>query len=238
MKKHRLLLSFFICLLLAACQSRSVDPAAPLSKEQWLARDVDSLKRTAAVGDLIVRLGDDFLSYYIKQMNEKDPSFSHAGVVVEKDGQKRVAHITPDSADKDGIAYIPIDSFINPSKTLQCALYRYNITPEEKLKAASIIEEFRQHNAIFDRLYDLKTDDKLYCSEMISKAFAKATDNRLHFKTVTASPNMRPLLVKYFKRQLSPEIIAKRPILTIDNLYLVPQCTRIMALTLKTLPGQ
>ncbi|RYF79923.1 MAG: hypothetical protein EON98_14075, partial [Chitinophagaceae bacterium] len=157
MKKHLFFVVNFACLFFAACQLKqsSVEPA--LSTEQILAKRLDSLKAVASPGDLIVRLGDDFLSYYIKYMNENDYSYSHSGVIVEKDGRKMVVHITPDSANADRITYTPFDSFADINKTLQCALFRYQIPESEKEKALAIIDSFRRSDVRFDRLYELNT---------------------------------------------------------------------------------
>jgi len=240
MKKHLFFVVSIACRFLIACQLQQPagEPEPVLSKEQTLEKRLDSLQAVASPGDLIVRLGDDFLSYYIKYMNEKDYSYSHAGIIVEKDGQKMVVHITPDSVTSDRITYTPFDSFADINKTLQCAIYRYQIPDNEKEKALSIIDSFRRNYVRFDRLYELNTDDKLYCSEMISKAFTKATDSRLHFKTILVPTKMLPLLNKYFARDLKPEAIAKRTIMTIDNLYNIPECKPVMQITLKQLPGQ
>lgn len=238
MKKHLLLFAFCAAALLA-CQSKNPKrQAPPLSEEEKALLKVDSLKKAAVGGDLLVRLGDDFLSYHIKNMNEKDRSFSHAGIVVEREGKKLVAHITPDSATQDRIVYVPIDSFVNPSKTLDCALYRYSISQAEKTAALNLIEDYRRQNVRFDRWYDLTSNDEMYCSEMISKAFEKATGNRLRFAAIPIPPRMLPTVVAYFRRQAPEKTIAARKIMTIDNLYLVPECNKVMALTLKKLPGQ
>lgn len=223
---------------LLSCGSGEVEKSKPLTPEEIIAKNIDSLKRTATAGDLIVRLGDDMLSYQIKFLNEKDQSYSHAGMIVEKDNQKLVAHITPDDSTKDFIQYVPIDSFLNPVKNLEAALYRYNFSEAEKAQVNTKIAEYSNSAVHFDRSYDLATEDKLYCSEMISKVVSHATANRITFSHINAPLKMRPLLVKYFKGQHSEKTIATRQIMTIDNLYRVPECEKVMKIKLKHFPGQ
>jgi hypothetical protein len=43
------------------------------------------------------------LSYQIRLLNNRDKSYSHAGMILEKDGKKWVAHITPFESGADTI---------------------------------------------------------------------------------------------------------------------------------------
>lgn len=233
------LLLFIVVLLFCTCKQELADEKlSPLSKEGQVLENLDSLKRIASSGDLLVRLGDDLLSYQIKYLNEVDQSYSHAGMIVEKGAEKLVAHIAPDESDRDGIQYIPIDSFLNPAKNLKCALYRYNFTAVEKTATVSSIEKYKQENLHFDRLYDLRTVKEMYCSEMISNAVGAATNERIKFKPVTIPVKMQPALYNYFKKQVSKKTIAERKIITIDNLYRIPGCSLVMQFQLKYLPGE
>ena len=227
------------CIMIIACQSHeTAAPAKKLSPDEQISHNIDSLKKIASEGDLIVRLGDDMISYQIKFLGEKDRSYSHAGVITEKDGRKWVTHITPEAGLGDTIQLTPIDSFITPGKNLRCALYRYNLTPTEKDSLRVVFDRLRQKHIRFDRVYDITTNDRMYCSEMISKSLTEATNHRLTFKTNYAPMGMIPLLTAYFKPEhLTREMIIKRQFVTIDNLYLRPECTRLMEFPLKFFPG-
>ncbi len=237
MKKHYSL-CFVAVLLFAAC-TQTQSSSAPLSaREAAVLQNLDGLKKNAAPGDLVVRLGDDLLSYQIRFMNEKEQLWSHAGIVMEMGGKKVVAHITPDEAEKDGIQYAPIDSFLAPQKNLSCALYRYDFTPAERDSFVATINGFHSSGMHFDRLYQLNTDSTMYCSEMISKAARMATHGRLQFRECDIPPKMLPSLYRFFEKEASKEAIAARKIMTIDNLYRMPQCRLVMQFPLKFLPGQ
>jgi hypothetical protein len=234
-------LVFSLCVLVFFCFSCGSEKAkvhSLPSPEEQAKQNVESIKELAQDGDLLVRLGDDILSYQIKFLNEKDQSFSHAGIVFEKDNQKLVAHIAPDDSTKDNIQFIAIDSFLDTEKNLLGALYRYNLSTEEKALVHKSIESYHNANVHFDWHYDMATTNRMYCSEMISKAVTQATNQRIQFRQVNVPPKMQPLLVKYFKGQLSKDTIATRKIMTIDNLYLKPECKKIVQVTLKSLPTQ
>jgi hypothetical protein len=232
-----LLLSIFFI----SCNSTDVDKktnSRPLSRSEQIQYNLDSLKRVAASGDLITRLGDDILSYQIKLMNDSDKAYSHTGLIVEREGQKFVAHIAPDEDGGDTLKYIPIDQFLDTTKNLNCALYRYDFSGDERALMASTIDNFKKVNLHFDWLYDLSTNDKMYCSEMIYKALKISTNNRIDCKLTSPPQKMLPLLSTYFKGKASREEISRRRIITIDNLYRVPSCKKLMEFRLKYFPGE
>lgn len=234
-----LLLVYIVVISFCSCKQKVADEELkPVSKEEKVLKNLNSLKNVALPGDLLVRLGDDLLSYQIKFLNDSDQSYSHTGMIIEKGGEKLVAHVAPDEAAKDGISYISIDSFLNPAKNLKCALYRYNFNSFERHATIAAIEKYKQENLHFDRLYDLKTDNEMYCSEMISKAIELATEKRIQFKSVSIPVKMQPALFNYFKEKLSKKTIAERKIMTIDNLYRIPGCSLVMQFQLKYLPGE
>lgn len=234
------LVMFFVCLLLLlSCRSENKKLVSQQpSREEQINSNLDSLRKTASNGDLIVRLGDDVLSYQIRFINETDQSYSHAGIIVVKDNQKMVAHIAPDDSSKDLIHYIPLDSFITPSRNLECALYRYNFSADERQLFLRTIDSFQKATIHFDRKYDLITNDKMYCSEMISKALAIATKKRIFCRSIPVPKRILPLLINYFKGQIPKEDIVTRQIMTIDNLYHNIDCKQIIKFTLKYLPGE
>lgn len=195
---------------------------------------IDSLKRVAQLGDLVLRLGDDMLSYSIRFLSEQDKSFSHSGIIAEHNGEKVVCHIYPHENDADTIQYEPIDTFINPLKNVQCGLYRYDLSSSEQGDFFSQIDVYRKKKVHFDRLYDLRTGDKLYCTEMIAKALAASTHNRIHIKETYLPKAMLPMMYNYFKNEkASHEEIAARKYIAIDNLYLNPNCKQVMKFALR-----
>jgi hypothetical protein len=78
--------------------------------------------------------------------------------------------------------------------------------------------------------FDLATDDKMYCAEMIAKTIENATDKRIRFLTSTITPGLKE---KYLKLMLEKRIISsakvadQREYLAIDNLYLNPHCREV-----------
>jgi len=229
-----------ILVVFYACHPQEITNAQkPLTKEQQLRNNLDSLKRTAHNGDLIVRLTDDIISQQVSQLSETDKSYSHAGIVTVKNGEKFVCHIGPNLPGADTIEITAIDSFLNPEKNIKCALYRYDMSDAEQGAMIQMIEKYKVADTRFDMVYNLQTDDKLYCSEMIYKALKLATNNRITPKENTMPARFHKMLIAYFKKQgITREIIATRKYIPLDHLYLLPQCKELMKFDLKNFPGQ
>lgn len=223
-------------LFLASCTSSS-EPgkvAAPLTEREVVQRDLDRLKDSAQEGDLIVRLGDDMLSYSIRFLSQTDPSYSHTGVVVMRNGEKRVCHIYPDEAGADTVRYDPIDSFASPVKNLQCGLYRYTLSGAEKSAFLAYLAGYEKAGAHFDRLYDLATDHQVYCSEMIAKSLARSTANRIAIGESKVPKKMLPLMTSYFKDEgVSKKRLSEGGYIALDDLYLHPACSSVFKINLR-----
>lgn len=242
MRIQEILITAFLVCFVASCnigkeEVPTVQPA--LSKENAVKQNINELKSIATTGDLVTRLGDEIISQQVIRMNEKDQSFSHAGIVIEQNGVKKVYHIMPNLPGMDTVCKDPIDSFIKPETNIRCGLFRYQLTQTEKEEITKIITAYQHSNIHFDPVYDLATEDKLYCSEMISKALTKATNGRMQFREINAPERMQKLLVMFFKKQgLTKEVIAHRKFISLDNLYLRPDCKELMRFNLKIFPGQ
>jgi hypothetical protein len=239
----RLIVSLFIIitfLCFFSCHpSEKVKEPKASTKEQQLKNNLDLLKQIAANGDLIVRLSDDIVSQQVTQLNEEDKSYSHAGIIAGNNGKKFVYHIAPNISGADTIEIIPIDSFLNPEKNIRCALYRYDITKAEQDTLIELIKNYKKADTRFDVTYNLQTDDKLYCSEMIYKALKQATHNRIVLREHTVPERFQRMLVAYFKKQgATKELVANRKYIPLDHLYLQPGCKEIMKFNLKIFPGQ
>ncbi len=225
-------------IFLLSCTSPTQEPVKLISKQQEINNNISALKEHAISGDLIVRMTDDLISEQIKFLNEKEKIYSHAGIVIIKNNQPFVCNIAPNDPKNDTIQIVPVDSFVNPSKNLKCALYRYDLSKEEKDSLTEILLKYKANDLRFDWLYDLNTDNKMYCAELIDKALQKATGNRINIKQANIPLSMQPTILAFFKREhATKKIISQRKIITIDNLYLRKDCEKIMSFALKYFPG-
>lgn len=232
-----------LSIVIISCKEKSQNKTVP-SSPKHVANDpmqqhIDSLKKICQTGDLVVRLGDDFISDRIRYLSATDHSYSHAGVVLMHNNNKMICNIYPDDIvpGADTVRYDPIDSFLNRRTNLTCALYRYDLSENEKQNFQEELNTYHKNKIHFDKKYDLTTDDKMYCSEMIYKALKKITADRIVIKQTLIPGNMQDMLSIYFKPyNFTKTIISRRKIIAIDNLYNNPDCRFLMRFALKDIP--
>jgi len=177
-------------------------------------------------GDLVVRLNRDPLSGLIKNFNRTDKNYSHAGLVFYENGYPYIFHIINfDKNETGGIRKDSLSSFCDPKKNLAFGIFRYSITSAEIKKLKNIIYGWRDKGMQFDSVFNLKSDDKMYCSEMISKALAQATNKRIAIQSTKPTRVEAALFSAY--SHLPFDYVSKIQVISIDNLYANSYCQLI-----------
>jgi hypothetical protein len=176
--------------------------------------------------DLVVRLNKDITSGYIRAFNRKDPRYSHGGLVFFENEQPFVFHILMGEDNPDGkLRKDSFHHFCNPERNASYGIYRYNLGTAGAVELKKTIYGFYEREIKFDSLFNLKTDDLMYCSEMIKKALARSTKNGIIIPTTAlteADSRFLALLANI------PELYTRNlEIVAIDNLYINPHCRLI-----------
>ena len=177
-------------------------------------------------GDLVVRDYNDQVSGLIKKFSRTDPSYSHAGIVLVEDGQPFVYHMYKDGGDSKGsIRKDSIHLFYDRRYNNGFGVFRYNFSGIECQKLKATLLNWQRKGIEFDKLFDLETDDKMYCSEMVAKLVMTATDGRISF--ATTKPTEKEKQIFWLMNHLPATTIADDRIIAIDNLYLNPNCREL-----------
>jgi len=165
-------------------------------------------------------------SQLIKNFNKKDKSYSHAGIVFFQDGEPKVYHILA-GGENPGAKMIAdsLERFCYPRHNTSFAVYRYNVDSAEINTMRVAVTNWYNEGVRFDSTFNLKSDDKMYCSEMIRKALARATKNRIIIATTKASK--AEVLLGATRLPLSVEYMSKLDLIPVDNLYMNPHCRLI-----------
>jgi hypothetical protein len=174
-------------------------------------------------GDLVVRLNRDPSSRFIKNFNRHDKSYSHSGIVLFEHGYPYVFHIIYGEENPDG--KLRMDSlrwFGNPTKNIAYGIFRYDMTAPEIKRLKHIIHSWYVKGVQFDNAFNLASDDKMYCSEMISKALAEATSKRMGFEPSKLSTAEAALFSAFTHLPLN--YTSNLRIVSIDELYMNPFC--------------
>ncbi len=201
-----------ICITLANCKPKPLLNA----NQQALKETKDLLKE----GDLVVRLEDDFISRLIADLSPKERLYSHCGIIVKKNNQFKVYNILPGANGKEGVLLTPFDTFINPQIHDKYAIYRYNLKPEETNKILTTLNDFTISNVTYDLKFDYKTNNEIYCSELIAKALSVATNGTKEIEKCFIDKTKILGVKRYFKFMNDTVDLSKYPIVSIDNLYM------------------
>lgn len=133
-------------------------------------RMVDSAINLLRTGDLVVRTGADMTSYMFSQMNQRDKTFSHCGLVIIEDGKPFIYHSiggedNPDEELRRDDAHF----WFSPANNLGLGVVRLIDDTAKVPVLVSAIHQLHKEKIKFDMQFDLATDDRLYCAEFVYK---------------------------------------------------------------------
>lgn len=179
-------------------------------------------------GDLVMRSDNDFESLTLQNFSDSDRTYSHSGIAFKEEDGFVVYHCMTGSENPSGLCRKdPIDSFINPVRKTGFGIFRYQLSDEEKKKFHTLMKENVSNKVPFDLIFSLRTDDSLYCSEMIYKALKTCTNDRIILPTSSLT-NFRPKIFGYKYKNV---FLKKYEYVSLDNLYLNPYCKEITRVT-------
>lgn len=163
----------------------------------------DSIFRS---GDLVFRDGRGVISSSFKRLSLTDPKYSHAGILHIEDGRYFVFHVIGGEDNKNNLMRKDLLSvFCSKSEVNSFAVYR---SDQDANKIDSLAKYYFDNKLEFDSKFDLSTDDRMYCTELLYKILTK----------VSANNNYLPLStwrgIKYS---------------ACDNIYLSPQVKKLFS---------
>ena len=146
-------------------------------------------------------------------MNMEDKRYSHCGLVQIENGYPFVYHSIGGEDNPDEIIRRDSANFwFSPINNLAFAIYRYNIHDSLKERYMESAQEYYKIKLMFDLDFNLKSDERLYCSEMVYKAIKNTMKDSIFINTVD---NLQ------------------RNYVGIDNLYMNPKAKLICQIRFK-----
>lgn len=235
MKKNNLilLLLFFV----VACTDdgddsktlKSVTLDDSVLKERW--KVIHTIKDSIREGDLILRCGNDLTSASFRDFSQQEKLYSHSGIALKYDGIMYVySNMAGDINPNEIMRRDELDSFLTPANNIAVGVYRYDITNEELQKLNAIVNDHYVNKLAFDMNFNLATNDKMYCAEMIAKTVESATNNRIIFSKSLINDELKG---KYLKKLLERKIVPsakmadEKEYYALDNLYVNPYCREV-----------
>jgi len=145
-------------------------PAAPLNLASQLQEE------QLRAGDLIFRKGISLVSRLV-QVADQQTVYTHVGIIVDYEGEKRVVHAVP-AEEPDGIDRVKMESlteFLQPGRAVELGIYRYKGAAGPDPADAARWAVGKALAAVpFDKSFDLQDNAALYCTELIWKAYLEA----------------------------------------------------------------
>lgn len=137
-------------------------------------------------GYLVVRRGDDMTSYMLAQMNETDKTYSHCGLAIIENGQAFIYHCIGGEDNPDEMMKRePASTWFSPANNLAFGIFKYDLHDSILPAVEKQLTQYYNNKIKFDMDFDLSTDDRLYCSELIYKVINKATNDAKYIPTAT-----------------------------------------------------
>ena len=124
-------------------------------------------------GDLIFRRGIS-LESQIVLLSDRESEYSHVGIIYLINDKPYVIHSVPaeDKTENDNVRLEKLEKFLSEDRASKFALYRLKDELNNKPGyAASFAYDCYLHNYSFDNDFDLVSNSKLYCTELVWKAF-------------------------------------------------------------------
>jgi len=126
-------------------------------------------------GDLVFRKGLSIESYVVL-ITDRASSYSHVGVIYVLNEIPYVIHTTPDES-SDDIDYVRMETlsdFFSSENASRGSVFRLKEQYMNSAKLAALTaKSYFDDKIVFDDAFDLKSENKLYCTELVWKAFQK-----------------------------------------------------------------
>ena len=164
-------------------------------------------------GDLISRKGHGIFSDIFSSIGKGESPYSHVGIINKINNEVFVIHT--EANEITGIGFAKEDcliDFINNASS--AALYRVKRVSSNK-RQSIVLNALRyvRDKIPFDTDFDLSSDNKLYCTELVYKAFRDSGLN------ILGSPSI--IRVSLFGSQINKKVITIEQLLEQDALELI-----------------
>ena len=124
-------------------------------------------------GDLILRCGRSTESFAV-YLADANADFTHIGIISIENDIPYVIHAVPSKTNL--IQKEKLSTFLNSTNASKFAIYRSNFNEVYLDKVVKTANNYYLNKYEFDTKYDLTTNTKLYCTELVLKAFNTVGD--------------------------------------------------------------
>lgn len=133
-------------------------------------------RKLAASGDIAVRMGTDLTSLLISALNPSGIAYSHCGIISIESDSAWVYHAIGGEFNPDQkMKREPLYDFAQPENNCGFGIFRPQLTHMQRQAFISLVQDQYKNGLAFDMDFNLNTDNKQYCTEMVAKNIGKVT---------------------------------------------------------------
>lgn len=158
---------FILILITTSCEKKSIDKT----------EEIDNNLSISSVifqnGDLIYRHGNSAISQFFRKTSEHEQIYSHGGIISITNDSVYVIHTEASEITRIGGAKKePISSFLKGIS--QWGVYRIDTIQSIRDQIVFEAMEYVKEETPFDFDFNNTTDDKVYCTQLLSISINKA----------------------------------------------------------------
>jgi hypothetical protein len=147
-------------------------------------QEIEKIKTSIQTGDLITRTGNDFTSETLRNLNQRDKTFSHCGIAVIEDNSVFIYHALGGEFNPDQkLLRETLKTFAEPYSNKGIGVFRMNLTGSSMKQLQDEVQQRYKDGIMFDMDFDLQTEDRMYCAEFVAKSYRKVLHPQLEFNT-------------------------------------------------------
>ena len=158
-----------------ATACRDTPPKVATHKPVKRAVSIEGISTDIRDGDIVLRAGIDITSNMLRQLNLRDKRFSHCGIAFREHGQVWVYHSIGSESDPDQpMKRELLSRYWDTTNNMTIGFVRFDVGPRAIQILRHTVDSFYRRQIPFDMQFDLHTDDRMYCTEMVAKALQQS----------------------------------------------------------------
>ena len=161
----------------------TTDTTTAAQNRSWNQKAIDTALSLLKNGNIVLRSGLGPDSYILKNINLKDKTYSHCGIVLFENGYPFVYHsIGGENNPDERLRRDSAQLFLTARYCAGIAIVQYNLDSENLRDLSVVVHSYYSRRPLFDLQFDLATDDKLYCAEFVYKALNTTMKDTAYIK--------------------------------------------------------
>jgi len=170
---------------MSSCQETAIKKLTGDVEERKLNQINETLlhvEKSIQTGDIITRTGNDFTSESLRNLNQRNQTYSHCGIVIIEHDSVFIYHaLGGEWNPNQKLMRQSFEDFATPTTNKKIGIFGFNVNKSIQSDITRTIYDLYNKGIIFDMDFDLQSDDKMYCAEFVAKSIEKGSHQTIHF---------------------------------------------------------